>query len=141
MPNINNINATEHKYRTYEDDVEKKTQANDDLGKDAFLNLLITQLKNQDPLNPMEDREFIAQMAQFSSLEQMQEMNKNLEDTRESLSEHITMMNNNLVKSQGYIGDSLESINTTLLKLYEALQINIPEDGSQTSEENSETGE
>lgn len=56
-----------------------KQTGNSDLGKDAFLKLLITQLQHQDPTNPMDDREFISQMAQFSSLEQMQNMTKAME--------------------------------------------------------------
>ncbi|WP_026689896.1 flagellar hook assembly protein FlgD [Alteribacter aurantiacus] len=51
----------------------------DDLDKDAFLKILITQLQNQDPLNPMEDKEFIAQMAQFSTLEQMANISSTLD--------------------------------------------------------------
>lgn len=49
---------------------------NNSLNKDAFLNLLVTQLRYQNPLEPMDDKEFISQMAQFSSLEQAQNTNK-----------------------------------------------------------------
>ena len=47
----------------------------DTLGKDAFLQMLVAQLQNQDPLNPMDGTEYTAQLAQFSSLEQLQNIN------------------------------------------------------------------
>ena len=64
---VNNFNKT--------NTVNGRT-ASQQLGKDDFLKLLITQLTNQDPTSPMEDTQFISQMAQFSSLEQMTNMNE-----------------------------------------------------------------
>jgi flagellar basal-body rod modification protein FlgD len=49
------------------------------MGQDAFMRLLLTQLQNQDPTSPQADGEFLAQLAQFSSLEQLQAMNKKLD--------------------------------------------------------------
>lgn len=49
------------------------------LDKDDFMNLLITQLQNQDPLNPTDSTEFTAQLAQFSSLEQLSNVNQNIQ--------------------------------------------------------------
>jgi len=57
-------------------------QQKNDLGKDAFLNLLVTQMRYQDPLNPTNDKEFLAQMAQFSSLEQAQNMNSTVSQSK-----------------------------------------------------------
>jgi len=54
--------------------IEQGKKPSQSLGKDDFIKILITQLTHQDPTAPMEDREFIAQMAQFSSLEQMTNM-------------------------------------------------------------------
>ncbi|MBD8035426.1 flagellar hook assembly protein FlgD [Solibacillus sp. A46] len=67
-------------------------QDNGALGKDAFLKILITQLQNQDPTSPMDDKEFISQMAQFSSLEQMQNMTKAMENLLAS-QEQTQLMN------------------------------------------------
>jgi flagellar basal-body rod modification protein FlgD len=52
--------------------------APDPLGRTAFLSLLVTQLQNQDPLEPQADGEFLAQLAQFSSLEQLQQIQQQL---------------------------------------------------------------
>ncbi len=68
------------------------------LGKDDFLRLLVTQMTHQDPLNPMKDTEFIAQLAQFSSLEQMQNLNTQFAEQ----SALIQSLNNNM--AAGLVG-------------------------------------
>ena len=49
-----------------------------EMGKDAFLRLLTVQLQNQDPMDPVKNADFVAQLAQFSSLEQLQNINQTL---------------------------------------------------------------
>ncbi len=53
----------------------KNEDKKSNLDKDAFLNLLVTQMQHQDPLEPTKNEDFLAQMAQFSSLEQMKNLN------------------------------------------------------------------
>lgn len=61
---------------------KKDTTGTGTLGKDAFLQLLVAQMKYQDPLNPSSDTEWVSQMAQFSSLEQMQNMNSTMTNSQ-----------------------------------------------------------
>ncbi|MDO7905829.1 flagellar hook capping FlgD N-terminal domain-containing protein [Paenibacillus sp. JX-17] len=70
-----------------------KTQT---MGKDQFFKILITQLQNQDPTQPLEDKEFIAQMAQFSSVEQLM-----------NISTQLTAMNQSLGQVSGLIGKNI----------------------------------
>jgi flagellar basal-body rod modification protein FlgD len=85
---------------------ERKSKG-DVLGKDDFLKILMTQLQNQDPMNPMQDKDFIAQMATFTSLEQMTNMNKMLE-------KFITTQSaDNILKYSEMIGKEVEWSDTT----------------------------
>ena len=69
---------------------KSQVPTNKAMDKDMFMKILIAQLSNQDPTAPMEDKDFIAQMAQFSSLEQMQAIGKTM-DTM-VLNQHATAL-------------------------------------------------
>ena len=77
------------------------TQDNSVMGKDDFLTLLVAQLQHQDPLNPAESTEFTAQLAQFSSLEQLQ----NIETTLNGFEVYQSTLNN--IQSSGFIGKTV----------------------------------
>jgi flagellar basal-body rod modification protein FlgD len=72
---ISNVSAQQTDSQT-----KKATSTTKSLGKDDFLKMLVAQLKNQDPLNPMDGTEFASQLAQFSSLEQLSNMNTQLQN-------------------------------------------------------------
>jgi len=63
---------------SYESTTTEETE--DYLGREAFLTMLVAQLENQDPLNPMEGTDFSSQLAEFSSLEQLMNLNQSMED-------------------------------------------------------------
>lgn len=75
------MGASESKPTTYKEQKSDATtlDASSSLGKDDFLRLLVTQLTYQDPINPVADQEFIAQLAQFSALEQMHNVARQVE--------------------------------------------------------------
>lgn len=84
--------------------------ASSDLDKDDFLTLLVAQLTNQDPLNPMEDTDMTSQLAEFSSLEQL----TNLNDTATSILD--TMSTGQLVDSSNFIGQWIYAEGYTITK-------------------------
>ncbi|WP_175988993.1 flagellar hook assembly protein FlgD [Bacillus sp. Marseille-Q1617] len=79
---------------------KKREGGNDILGKDDFLKILMTQLQNQDPMNPMQDKDFIAQMATFSSLEQMTNLTKTMEKFVENQNQSQLIAYNQFVGKQ-----------------------------------------
>lgn len=85
-------------YRVYESAQANEGRGSQELGKNEFLELLVTQLENQDPLEPMDNTEFIAQLAQFSSLEGISNIATSIDGLTESL------LGNRLAEGAGMIG-------------------------------------
>jgi len=78
------------------------------LGKDDFLQLLVTKLQNQDPLKPMDDEDFIAQLAQFSTLEQMNKIAEAIAEANQL--GYVQMQSLNNAMAAGFVGKDVKAI-------------------------------
>lgn len=125
---------------------QQRPQLPGQLGKDDFLKILVAQLGNQDPMKPMQDTEFIGQMAQFSSLEQMTNMNSSLtqfvnNQMQSSITDHAHLIGKtvkwkeNEVLSAGKVSAVVYKEGAILAELKDGKQVNI------SSLERIETGE
>ena len=86
--------------------------AEEELGRTAFLELLIAQAQNQDPLEPAKNEDFIAQLAQFSSVEGIQRMNESMDTLVSSLRSSMTMDAAGLVGRQVLVQTDQTALNT-----------------------------
>lgn len=103
---------------------KKNTSA---LGKDEFLNLLVKQLQYQDPLEPSSDTEFIAQMAQFSSLEQMQNLNDTFSQFQSySMVGKYATANYGMETLEGYV-ESVTTVGDTTYAVIDGTTVDIKE--------------
>ena len=87
--------------------IQQNTTVTNELGKNDFLKLMITKLQNQDPLKPMEDEDFIAQLAQFSSLEQMNNIAEGIATSNEW--DYLQMQSINNTMAAGLIGKDVKA--------------------------------
>lgn len=102
------VDGVTYNAAAYEKSQQTTTKKND-LDKNAFLQLLVAQLQNQDPLEPQDNGEFIAQMAQFSTLEQM----NNMTSSMDKISELVSNIDTSVLVGQlsGMIGKGVEWMN------------------------------
>ncbi|MEZ6851941.1 flagellar hook assembly protein FlgD [Halodesulfovibrio aestuarii] len=94
------VSTTQYLNSTYSKDLSAK-EPKSSLGKDDFMKLLTAQMSNQDPLKPTDDTQMLAQLAQFSSLEQLTALNTTAENSNAALSAI------NVTNAVGYIGKAV----------------------------------
>lgn len=94
----NNLNNLQNSTAKQQAENNKRNMGSSELGQDAFLQLLMVQLKNQDPMNPMDNQEFIAQQAQFTQVSELQKLNSSL------------IASNSLMQSSNLIGKEVTLI-------------------------------
>ena len=91
-----------------------KQKGGANLDKNAFMLLLVTQFKYQDPLNPMDDKEFVSQMAQFSSLEQLINLNTSMGSLTDASN------NQQMINATSYIGKEVTVTGNSIGKITDA---------------------
>lgn len=92
MTTVSGASSVLDQYQIKQDNTQNK-----DLGKNEFLNLLVAQLNNQNPLEPQGNGEFIAQLAQFSSLEGIEKLNTSMESMLSSYQSSQALQASSLV--------------------------------------------
>lgn len=85
-----------------------QTSSTSELGKDDFLQLLVTKLQYQDPLNPMDDEDFVAQLAQYSSLEQLSNISDAIEESNQL--SYLQMQSINNTMASDLIGKEVTAV-------------------------------
>lgn len=106
-----------------------RTTGNNQLGKDAFMTLLLTQMKNQDPTNPLKSHEMAAQLAQFTSLEKLHNINEGIEGMRKD-----AQPNHNF-EALAFIGKAVTTDNSKVSRIAadarHDIRFNLPSDAQQ----------
>lgn len=106
---LSNAKNDQELFQMLNDKNEARRVPKNSLDKDDFLKMFVTQLQNQDPLNPKDGTEMAAQLAQFNGLEQMLNVNKNLEKMQTSLAQsHMTELSNYIGKDVTLEGGSIQ---------------------------------
>ena len=98
--------------------IESAAPKETSMGRDDFLKLFVAQLENQNPLDPLDNAEFTAQLAQFSSLEQLLDINKNLENSQEMQSAI------NSSQSVAYLDREIMAVGDTAILIDGSAEIN-----------------
>jgi flagellar basal-body rod modification protein FlgD len=125
------------------------------LGQDDFLKLLVVQMRNQDPLKPVSDTEFIAQLAQFSNLEQTKQMSGDIAELRQSsafaqaaalMGRQVRLLSGNDTFTNGFVtelevmeGEVSLIVNGKAYELGQVVAVNSEETAEESAEENKNT--
>ena len=103
----NTINSTDFLNQYSVKDQEKKDTK--ELGQDVFLELMITQMRNQDPLDPQKNSEFVAQLAQFSSVEGIDKLNTGLEGIAKTMNSYgASLQSSQALQASSMVGRTVK---------------------------------